>query len=145
MKNKTDKKNDDRLRAFTVHPGWAWAIMKGVKKQEWRTFLPNPRKGMCAIHVSKSYSKAQWRHEAEIVKEEWGRKLIPYEELVSEWCGKVIGVCDYAACEEDWDVDAYGWRLAKIRPLRRRIVCKGALKLWKMDAVLSKKVLNEMI
>lgn len=50
-----NKKNTaERLRAFTVHPGWAWALLAGVKKQELRrssdpsrnccaTFLPQPR------------------------------------------------------------------------------------------------------
>ena len=42
-----NKKNtSETMRACTVHPGWAWAILAGVKKQEWRTFLPNPRKGV---------------------------------------------------------------------------------------------------
>ena len=75
-----------QLRAFTVHPGWAWAILAGIKKQEWRTFLPNPREGVCAIHVSKSYTRAQWQREADSVKEWWRRKLPPYEELVENGC-----------------------------------------------------------
>jgi len=137
------KSSDGCLRAFTVHPGWAWAIMKGVKTQEWRTFLPNPREGVCAIHVSKSYCKAQWKVEADNIRKQWGVKLIPYEELVADWCGKVVGVCNYAAGEDDWDVDAYGWRLSNVRPLKHRISCKGALKLWTMDAKLSEKVRDE--
>jgi len=94
---------DGCLRAFTVHPGWAWAIMEGVKTQEWRTFLPHPAEGVCAIHVSKSYCKAQWEFEAKQVRKQFGVKLIPYEELVADWCGKVVGVCDYAADEGDLD------------------------------------------
>jgi len=133
-----------RLRAFTVHPGWAWAIMQGVKKQEWRTFLPNPREGGCAIHVSRLYSRAQWKAEAQNIRNQWHVELIPYEELVAEWCGKVVGFCNYAADEQDWDVDAYGWRLTKVRPLKHRIACKGALKLWKMDPKLSKEVIREL-
>jgi len=82
--------------------------------------------------------------EAEFIKESWGKNLIPFEELVAEWCGKVVGVCNYAAGEEDWSEDSYGWRLSKVRPLKRRIACQGALKLWKMDAALSKKVLAEV-
>lgn len=127
-------------RAFTVHPGWAWAIYVGVKKQEWRTFLPNPRSGVCAVHVSKSYSRAQWKREAECVKEWWGRKLPPFEELVENYCGKVIAVCNYEASGDDWEDDAYGWRISKVRKLKTRIPCKGALKLWTMDPALSKKV-----
>ena len=73
-----NKKNTaERLRAFTVHPGWAWALLAGVKKQEWRTFLPNPREGECAIHVSKSYSRSQWQYEAGRVKEMWRRSSAP--------------------------------------------------------------------
>jgi len=143
-KEREAEKGGECLRAFTVHPGWAWAIMTGVKKQEWRSFLPNPREGLCAIHVSKSYGRAQWEREAEFIKESWGVDLIPYEELVAEWCGKVVGVCNYAAGEEDWDEGSYGWRLSKVRPLKHRIACQGALKLWKMDAALSKKVLAEV-
>jgi len=134
----------DCLRAFTVHPGWAWAILEGVKTQEWRTFLPNPREGRCAIHVSKSYSPGQWRTEARLVRKEFGVKLIPYEELAAEWCGKVVAVCDYAAGEDDLDGIEYGWRLSNVRPLKRRIPCKGALKLWTMDAALTDEVLKAL-
>jgi len=136
------KKGEGLLRAFTVHPGWAWAILEGVKDREWRTFLPNPREGTCAIHVSKSYSPGQWRDEVKWVRKEFGVKLIPYEELAAEWCGKVVAVCDYAAGEDDLDGIEYGWRLSNVRPLRRHIPCKGALKLWTMDAELSAQVLK---
>jgi len=138
---KARRESGDCLRAFTVHPGWAWAILEGVKDREWRTFLPNPREGRCAIHVSKSYSPGQWRNEVKWVRKEFGVKLIPYEELAAEWCGKVVAVCDYAADEDDLDGIEYGWRLSNVRPLKRRIPCKGALKLWTMDAELSKQVL----
>ena len=121
------------LRAFTVHPGWAWAILAGVKKQEWRTFLPNPREGVCAIHVSKSYSRAQWRREADSVKKWWRRYLPPYEELAANWCGKVVEICNYKACEDDWHVDAYGWHITKVRKLKKPFATKGAPKLWRMS------------
>lgn len=122
-----------QLRAFTVHPGWAWALLAGVKKQEWRTFLPNPREGECAIHVSKSYTRAQWQREADSVKEWWRRKLPPYEELVENWCGKVVAICNYKASEEDWEDDAYGWHISKVRKLKKPFATKGALKLWRMS------------
>jgi len=143
---KARRESGDCLRAFTVHPGWAWAILEGVKTREWRTFLPNPREGICAITVSKSYSPSQWRNEAKFVREEFGVDLILYDELVSEWCGKVIAVCDYAAAEEDLDDNGfeYGWRLSNVRPLKRRIPCKGALKLWTMDKELSDRVLKSL-
>ena len=132
------------LRAFTVHPGWAWAIMTGVKRQEWRTFLPHPHEGMCAIHVSKSYTRSQWKNEAAEIRKQWNVTLIPYEELVAEWCGKVVGVCNYAASESDLDGIEYGWRLSDVRKLKSRIQCKGALKLWTMDAALSKIVVAQL-
>ena len=140
-KSDVDIKN---MRAFTVHPGWAWAICAGVKKQEWRTFLPNPREGVCAVHCSKNLGKGEWEREAELVKKWWGRKLPSREELLANWCGKVVAVVKYAANEADWEEDAYGWRLSGVKKLKTRIVCKGALKLWKMDAALSKKVLSQL-
>ena len=144
-KSKRTKKGtkEGLLRAFTVHPGWAWAILEGVKDREWRTFLPNPREGRCAITVSKSYSPSQWKNEVKWVRKEFGVELIPYDELVAEWCGKVVAVCDYAASEDDLGDNGFenGWRLSNVRPLKCRISCKGALKLWTMDADLSKKVL----
>lgn len=142
---RTPRDKDALSRAFTVHPGWAWAICAGVKKQEWRTFLPNPRKGTCAVHVSKTYGKAQWRRENGCVKEWWGVELPPYEELVENWCGKIIAVCDYEAAEGDWDTDAYGWRLTNLRLLKKRIPCKGALKLWRMSPELAAKVLSQIV
>lgn len=139
-----DKSGKGTLRAFTVHPGWAWAIMMGVKKQEWRTFLPHPREGRCAIHVSKSYTRRQWEFEAREIRKQWHVALIPYEELVAEWCGRVVGICNYAASENDLDGIEYGWRLSDVKKLKNRIQCKGALKLWTMDEEFAKQVLSQL-
>lgn len=141
---KARRESGDCLRAFTVHPGWAWAILEGVKTREWRTFLPSPREGRCAIHVSKTYTPGRWKEEAKWVRKFFGVQLVSFDELVSNWCGKVVAVCDYAANEDDWEVDAYGWRLSNIRPLKRRIPCKGALKLWTMDKKLTDTVLKAL-
>ena len=142
MDKKTTQNN--RLRAFTVHPGWAWALLAGVKKQEWRTFLPNPREGECAIHVSKSYSRSQWQYEVGRVKEMWRRNLPSYEELCENWCGKVVAVCHYKACEDDWEEDAYGWHISKVRKLSKPFATKGALKLWKMSPEVTMKTLASL-
>lgn len=143
MAKKSDFDVND-MRAFTVHPGWAWAICAGVKKQEWRTFLPNPRKGVCAVHCSKTLTRMEWEREAGLIDSWWGRKLPSYEELVENWCGKVVAVVNYAACEDDWERDAYGWRLSGLKKLKKRIFCKGALKLWRMDPAIARKVVAQI-
>ena len=83
-------------------------------------------------------------NEAAEIRKQWNVTLIPYEELVAEWCGKVVGVCNYAASESDLDGIEYGWRLSDVRKLKSRIQCKGALKLWTMNAALSKMVVAQL-
>ena len=106
--------------------------------------MPNPREGVCAIHVSKSYSRAQWRREADSVKKWWRRYLPPYEELAANWCGKVVAICNYKACEDDWHVDAYGWHISKVRKLKKPFATKGALKLWRMSPEVSAQTMEAL-
>ena len=63
--------------------------------------------------------------------------------MLANWCGEVVAAVKYAANEDDREENAYGWRLSGVKKLKMRIARKGALKLWKMDAALSKKVLAQ--
>ena len=120
--------------ALTVRQPWAWAIVRGLKDVENRSWKP-PRKVMGA-YIAIHAGSAVWTEE-DIAEVEQLSGVKP-PELLS--FGGIIGLArvanyfqPYSGREESpWyeGGEAYGWQLADTFELPEPIACKGALNIW---------------
>jgi len=131
------------LRAFTVKPLWAFLIMQGYKDVENRNIAPVPAKGTAAVHVSSSFTKAEY----DAVMANYPpdtRAQLPYE-LLHDLCGKIIGLVDYEVVAKTesqwWDKSGKPIMLSNPRWLSEPFVpCKGALQFWHVPEDLIEQV-----
>lgn len=132
-----------QMRAFTVKPHWAFLIMQGYKDCENRKSAPNPRKGTAAVHVSASYTKAEYDAAMSAYSPSVRSKLT--YEMLRDLCGKIIGLVDYEVREttksEWWYKVGKPIMLSNPRWLSEPFVkCKGALQFWRVPQTVAEKV-----
>ena len=107
------------MRALTVKPPWAWAIIHGgkdIENRSWRTHF----RGRIAIHASKTFSRSEY----EAAKRWCSAKrlpLPPYEDLHK---GAILGTVELVGCEKPhrsrWYIDGnYGFVLSNPKPRQR--------------------------
>ena len=135
------------LRAFTVKPMWAFLIMQGYKDCENRNIAPVPHKGTAAVHVSASFTKAEYAELLTIYGKDTMAQL-PFEKL-RELCGKIIGLVDYEVKETTdskwWERSGKPIMLSNPRWLSEPFVpCKGALQFWRVPEDIAQRV-NDML
>ena len=134
--------------AFTCTGSYAILILCGIKRTENRSMWPEPREGRAAISCSKSFCKEEYGRfiawaSANLPPEDF-EKLPSWRE-VKDWPGKIVGVCDYKACErtgrETWDEGyQYWWDLSNVVRLPEPIPCRGNIGMWQMPLELAAKV-----
>jgi hypothetical protein len=134
------------MKAISVRPPWAWAILHANKDVENRTWKTNMR-GTIAIHASRTMNRSYYEAAAkEIKKAAPNAKVPPYETMVQ---GAIIGLVDVVGCEErsnsKWHVaNHYGFVLAKPRALSEPIPCNGRLNFWEVPDDIARRILREL-
>ena len=134
------------MKAISIRPPWAWAILHAGKDIENRTWNTKIR-GTIAIHASQSMSRPYYESAIEVIgKLAPGAKIPNYEAMVR---GAIVGLVELVGCEErtksKWHVrDHYGFLLANPRVLREPIPCNGRLSFWNVPDTLARLILEEM-
>ena len=125
------------MKAITIHPVWAWAIVHGHKLVENRTWRTKHR-GPLLIHASAD-SPASRASDAR-AREELARLGVEVPETVPR--GAVVGLVDLIDVIEQSAVAAdplacgpLCWILSNPRPLPRPIPCKGRQQLWECSCL----------
>lgn len=106
------------LKALTITPCWAYAVMDLGKKIENRKWAPSYR-GPLLVHAGKSFKVHEFERICEFAEED--RKRIPKREDIL--IGGIIGAVDFFKVIEDgdpgsddtWFGGPYGWVFRKIR------------------------------
>lgn len=114
------------MRALTIRPVWAWAIIFGGKDIENRTWSTNHR-GPLLIHTSGTLAGAN--ADAAVIEDQHGL-LVP--DVLDYGC--TLGIVDLVDCvrghRSRWaGSDCWNWVLANPRPVET-VDCKGRLNLW---------------
>jgi hypothetical protein len=107
------------IRALTLYPHFAWAVITGRKTKEYRSRRTHYR-GVVLIHAS---FKAP-------------EPFLPDGTPVPSGLprGALVGAAEIVGCEED-EWGGFAWLLANPRRFGRPIPCKGNLGLWVPRAI----------
>jgi hypothetical protein len=131
------------LKAITVKPTWAWAIIyagKNIENRSRRTHIRGP----VAIHASKNMSRSEYEKSKNLFPRRWRDKLPAYEDLPR---GVIIGVAEIVDCvtesKSEWFINddryRYGYVLKNQRPVKM-IPCSGALNFWNLPLEIDRKI-----
>src|SRR5262249_28794116 len=127
------------LKAITVKPVWAWAIIyagKNIENRSRRTHIRDP----IAIHASKNMSRSEYEKSKNLFPPRWRNKLPAYEDLPR---GVIIGVAEIVDCvtesKSPWFIGAFGYVLKNRRPVKP-IPCSGALSFWNLPPEIERKI-----
>lgn len=101
----------EKLKAVSVHPPFAYAIVRGLKKEEYRSQATN-RKGWILIHASKSTASDECFVDYGI-----------YPGSIKR--GAIIGACKITGCRQDGFKD-YAYQLAEAFEFKSPIDCTGS-------------------
>jgi hypothetical protein len=136
------------MKAITIHPLWAWAIVHGPKRVENRTWATRHR-GRLAIHASAQSTTARESDAvARALLERLGVKDIPADEDLVR--GAVIGVVTLVDCwrldddrrrlfdepplgEDPFAEGPVCWLLADVEPLDEPVPCRGRQQVWEVQ------------
>ncbi|MGE0883192.1 MAG: ASCH domain-containing protein [Blastocatellales bacterium] len=131
------------MKALTLRPVWAWAVIyagKNIENRSWRTHL----RGTIAIHASKGLTRAEYEACVEYLPRRWQKEIPPFEELAR---GAIIGVVDLVDCVTEsksrWFGGEYGFVLKNpcaIKPIE----CTGALGFWDLPSDVEQKIKRSM-
>jgi hypothetical protein len=130
------------LRAVTVRQPWAWAIARGFKDIENRSWYPRLDPGdELAIHAA---AAAPTWEDVQRVTKLLGRRTEVPEEFD---CGCVVATARFVraveASRSRWFGGPIGWVLERVKPLREPVDCKGQLGLWSMPARVERRVVQQ--
>ena len=123
------------MKALTIKPPWAWAIVHAGKDIENRSWNTNVR-GTIAVHASKTVSRSEYERGVRALRILAPRAKAPlYETIVR---GAIVGLVDVVGeqhTKSKWhDRDSYGFVLANPRALKAPIPCTGRLRFWEVPA-----------
>ena len=130
------------MKALSIRPPWAWAILHAGKDVENRTWKTNTR-GTIAVHASQTMSRLYYDQALEEIKKTALRsKVPPYDDMVR---GAIVGLVDIIGCEQrtksKWHIKGnYGFVLANPRVLREPIPCNGRLSFWEVPDNIARRV-----
>ena len=125
------------MKALTIYPVWAWAIMAGHKRVENRTWTTKHR-GRLAIHASANSAAA--RKSDTIARKVLGEMGIEVPEEVTT--GALLGTVELVDVIEPDDkrlaTDPLSsgplcWLLKNVQPLKKPVPCRGRQQLWNAD------------
>lgn len=132
------------MRALSVKQPWCWAIIRGTKRIENRTWTTAYR-GQIAIHASLPWDRGG--ENSEVIQAEWRqfaqgplhRSSPGIESGAVLAVADLVDVCttqgDHTSCRcgSTWAAPYQcHWKLDNVRPLREPVPCKGALSLWRL-------------
>jgi len=127
------------LKAITVKPVWAWAIIhagKNIENRSWRTQI----RGSVAIHASKNLTRSEYEESKQQLPRRWRKELPAYEDLPR---GVIIGVAELVDCvtesKSPWFNGDFGFVLQNQRPVKP-IPCPGALGFWNLPPEIERKI-----
>ncbi len=100
-----------KLKAISIHPPFAYAIVRGLKKEEYRS-KPANRKGWILIHASKSTASDECFLEYGIHPNSIKR-------------GAIIGACKITGCRQA-GFNNYTYQLAEAFEFKTPIDCAGS-------------------
>ena len=129
------------MKALTLHPYWAWAIVFGSKRIENRTWRTNHR-GPLAIHVGKKVRRSCDAREIEEITA-IDPDSLGTPEQIDMIRGKVIAVCnlvDVVELEEidkteRWAAGPYCWKIEDVQPVNKPVDVTGSLGLWECSLI----------
>jgi len=116
--------------AYTVKWIWGWCEMHGYKRVEVRSSEPCSVRGLCAVHFSRNYTRAEYDEDKAYIAANWKsgriveRELPPYESLARH-AGQIVGAVEYDATE-----DPCRWMLSNPVWLKRFIPIAGHPAMW---------------
>ncbi len=115
------------LRALTLRPPWAWAIIRARKRIENRTWTTHYR-GPLAIHSSSKLALADVHRLERIL----GRRIDPSRLVRGAIMAtaNLVDIVPTERCRGRWVSGPYCWVLRDVRPLKSPIYVTGALQLW---------------
>ena len=134
------------MKAISIRPPWAWAILHANKDIENRTWKTNIQSTI-AIHASQTMSRPYYKSAVEAIKKAApSAKVPPYEAMAR---GAIVGLVDVVGCEEHtrskWHMpNNYGFVLANPRALREPIPCTGRLNFWEVPSAIARRLSREL-
>lgn len=128
------------MKALTLRPVWAWAVIyagKDIENRTWRTQL----RGTIAIHASKGLTKAEYEACVEGVPRRWQKEIPAFEAMTR---GAVIGIADLVDCVTEsksrwYNGEDYGFVLRNARAIKP-IECTGALGFWDLPVKVEQNI-----
>lgn len=117
----------ESLRALSIRPPWAWAIVYAGKRIENRSWSTNYR-GPLLIHASSSLSHSDVRSLERIL----GRRVDPglFIKGAIVATGVLADIVPVQKTKSRWAVGPLCWVLRDVQPLAEPIPVSGALQLW---------------
>ena len=134
------------MKAISIRPLWAWAILHAGKDIENRTWKTNMR-GTIAVHASQSMSRPLYESAVqEILRLAPRVEVPPYDAMVR---GGIIGIVEIVGCEKrtksKWHTPKhYGFVLANPRALPKSISCAGRLGFWDVPAMTVRRISRQL-
>jgi hypothetical protein len=132
------------MKAISIRPPWAWAILhagKDIENRTWKTKI----RGTIAVHASQSMSRPYYGASFKEIKKIAPNVHVPsYDAMIR---GAIVGIVEVVGCEEHtkskWKVrDHYGFLLANPRALQKPIPCNGRLGFWDVPGALARLILE---
>ena len=128
------------MKALTLRPVWAWAVIHAGKNIENRSWLTHLR-GTIAIHASKGLTRAEYEACVEELPRRWQKEIPAFEEMVR---GAVIGVVDLVDCVTEsksrWFYDGNYAFVLKNAHATRPVECTGALGFWDLPTNVERRI-----
>lgn len=133
------------MKALTIDPLWAWAIVhdyKWIENRVWRTHY----RGRLVIHAARNVPR-QRQDDTRTLLEAAG-VACPTEETLDALRGCLVGAVDVTDCVEPSTLPAsvpfasgpFCWCLANAVRFAEPIVCRGGQSLWNVPADLEEIV-----
>lgn len=127
------------MKAITIRPLMAWAIIHAGKNMENRSW-PTSLRGTIAIHASKGFTRYEYEEGIDFLPPRY-RKLAPAFEDITR--GAIIGLVDLVDCVTEsksrWFGGPYGFAIRNPRPIEP-IPCSGQLGFWNVPIEIERKI-----
>jgi len=147
MKKRITKKEfPSPLKAITVYPQWAWAIMHGGKDVENRSWNTHQR-GIVAVHASIPKPRKKYEEDRREINRKSPRAQLPaFEELSNN---AIVGLVEITDCRKSAKSKWYyhgnkAFMLARPTPLKTPITHSGGLSFWKVPSAKLKKIAAQL-
>lgn len=124
------------MKALTIHPWWAAAIVRGLKPTENRSWRPNLQPGdRLLVHAGVRRASAEDRRRLRVQLLAAG---VPDLDLLTAPTGRIVGSVTYLGCDTDqrtpWDIPGcWHWRLGDAQEVLGAVL-PGRLGLWTPNA-----------